>query len=76
MKSISLYGTINLFDQKLLEKSWRLCYNIIVEKSQYESLKKAVKNKEEDWEELRTTCPDTYDFLKSLENELETIGDY
>ena len=76
MKSISLYGTINLFDQKLLEKSRGLCYNIIVEKSQYESLKKAVKNKEEDWEELRECYPDTYDFLKSLENELETMGDY
>ena len=34
------------------------------------------KNKEEDWEELRECYPDTYDFLKSLENELETMGDY
>ena len=33
-----------LFVQKSLEKSWGLCYNIIVKKSQYESLKKAVEN--------------------------------
>ena len=64
------------FVQKSLEKSWGFCYNIIVVKSQYESLKKAVKNKEEDWEELHKLYPDTYDFLKSLENELETMGDY
>ena len=33
-------------------------------------------NKEEDWDQLAAFYPDTYDFLKSLENELETIGDY
>ena len=32
-----------LFDQKSLEKSWGFCYNIIVKKSQYESLKKQLK---------------------------------
>ena len=28
------------------------------------------------WDKLQTHYPDTYDFLKSLENELETMGDY
>ena len=32
------------FGQKSLEKSWGFCYNIIVKKSQYESLKKAGEN--------------------------------
>ena len=34
------------------------------------------KNNDEHWEELRENYPDTYDFLKSLENKLETMGDY
>ena len=82
MKSISLYGTINLFDQKLLEKSWGLCYNIIVKKSDrnkvfYEFFgRDTMLNEDYCWTILKLSYPDTYDFLKSLENELETIGDY
>ena len=34
------------------------------------------EGKGEDWEELRMSYPDTYNFLKSLEYKLETIGDY
>ena len=34
------------------------------------------QNKEEDWEELHALYPDTYNFLKSLENKLGTMGDY
>ena len=34
------------------------------------------ESKDEDWDEVHTLYPDTYDFLKSLETELETLGHF
>lgn len=34
------------------------------------------ESKDEDWEEVHTLYPDTYDFLISLENGLETMGHF
>ena len=71
-----------LFGQKSLEKSWGFCYNIIVKKSDrtkgfYEVFgRDTMLNEDYCWTRLELSYPDTYNFLKSLENRLATMGDY
>ena len=71
-----------LFGQKSLEKSWRLCYNIIVKKSDHNKVfyeffgRDTMFNEDYCWTILKLSYPDTYNFLKSLENRLATMGDY
>ena len=71
-----------LFGQKSLEKSWGLCYNIIVKKSDrnkvfYEFFgRDTMLNEDYCWTILKLSYPDTYNFLKSLEYQLETMGDF
>ena len=71
-----------LFGQKSLEKSWGFCYNIIVKKSDrnkvfYEFFgRDTMLNEDYCWTRLELSYPDTYNFLKSLENRLATMGDY
>ena len=51
-----------------------IAYDVVCQKV-FDRLK-CDDDKEKAFEEIRTSCPDTYDFLKSLENQLSTRGDY